>query len=227
MRYYPAFLDLHDKKCLLVGLGGVGRRKLATLLECSPARVLVLDPFLEAPAPELSAMLERPEVQFEKRAFQESDLDDVFLVIAASGDADLNQELAALCKTRGILINVIDQPQRSSFTVPSSLEVGGMTVALSTGGQSPALARKLRRDLQDYLGVRYTAFLTMMGRLRPRVLELGLPTEENTALFRALVNSDLPDAFAQQDAEAVHNILSAALPEALVEQLDEVLNELV
>jgi len=228
MRHYPVFLDLGQARCLLAGLGGVGRRKLATLLECAPAEVLVLDPGLPAPVPEeIATLLTHPAVIFERRVATDADIEGRLLVIAATADRAANARLAAVCRTRNVLCNVVDDPTAGNFLVPATATVGDLTVAISTAGASPALARALRQDLQDYLGLRYESLLTAMARLRPLVLALGQTTERNTETFRGLVESPLAAALANKDRAQAQAILTSLLPDALHPRINEVLHGLV
>lgn len=227
MRRYPVFLDLGGKRCLVVGAGEVGRRKLESLLECGPDEVLVLDPFAAPAQPELAALLAHPAARFEQRAFTENDLNGRFLVIAASGAAKVNARVAALCRTRGILVNSIDAPADGDFIVPASISMGDLQLAISTSGQSPALARRIRQDLQTYLGLRYETFLVIMGRLRPLILAMGKDSRCNTRLFRSLVNSSLPDACSAGDLQAVAGLLQELLPAELHPRIEEILYGLV
>ncbi len=227
MRRYPAFLDLTGKRCLVVGAGDVGRRKLETLLECGPEQVLVLDPYADPAQPELAALLDHPTVRFESRAWEESDLDACFLVVAASGAGDVNEALASACRTRKILVNRIDAPEDGDFIVPASIAMGDLQLAVSTSGQSPALARRIRQDLQAYLGLRYETFLVIMGRLRPLILAMGKDSRCNSRLFRSLVDSSLPDACSAGDGKAVAALLQKLLPEELHPRIEEILYGLV
>lgn len=193
MRHYPAFLDLSDARCLVVGLGAVGRRKLAALAACDPAEVLALDAHADPGHEELGPLIRQPCVRFERRAFATADLDGVRLAFAATSDAEENARIAGLARAAGIPVNVADAPDLGDFIVPASFELSGLTVALSTHGLSPALARKLRKELQEHLGSRYERLLALLGALRPMVLELNLPQGENAALFRAVADSELAE----------------------------------
>jgi len=99
-------------------------------------------------------------------------------------------------------------------------------VAVSTAGHSPALARRIKQDLQEYLGLRYAPFLALMGRLRPLILGLGRPSAENTQLFRALVQSPLAEALQARDMQRARELLLQLLPVELHREIDEVLHEL-
>ncbi len=227
MRRYPAFFDLTGKRCLVVGAGEVGRRKLETLLECGPEQVLVLDPYADPAQPELAALLQNPLARFEARAWEEMDLDGCFLAIAASGAEDVNQALAAACRTRRILVNRIDAPDDGDFIVPASIAMGDLQLAISTSGQSPALARRIRQDLQAYLGLRYETFLVIMGRLRPLILAMGKDSRSNSRMFRSLVDSSLPEVCSAGESKAVAALLQELLPEELHPRIEEILYGLV
>jgi len=134
MRYYPLYVNLRGKRCLVVGAGQVGRRKIATLAACGPDEVLVLD--RDPPAAVVEELAARPEVVFERRGFAPADLDGRFLVIAATDDEALNWAISRECAARGILCNIVDQPEKCSFIVPALPleEAGPMAAALAGHG---------------------------------------------------------------------------------------------
>jgi len=213
MRYYPIYVNLHGKRCLVVGAGQVGRRKIATLAECGAQEILVIDkvPGQEA-CPEL---LDHPAVTFACRDYETADLDGRFLVIASTDDEALNWRISRECAQRSIPCNIVDQPEKCSFIVPALFTQGDLTVAISTGGGSPALARKIRQGLGEFLGTEYGALLLLMSQLRPLVMELGLGTPANSKLFRDQVNSTLLEALSQGDAARAEAILRDLLPASL------------
>lgn len=216
MRYYPLFVNLQGKRCLVVGAGQVGRRKIAGLAEHGAADVLVVDPGLP---PELAEALSRlPAVTLAARPFAAADLDGRFLVIAATDDEAQNWTISRECAARGILCNIVDQPEKCSFIVPAVHTQGELTVAISTGGGSPALARKIRQGLGAFLGGEYGTLLMLMSRLRPLVLELGLGSPANAAIFRRLVDSTLMEALGRGDTAGAEAILRDILPAALTDQ---------
>lgn len=222
MRSYPILLQLADKRCLVVGAGRVGARKIAGLLDGGVAEVLALDP--GEPAPELEALRDRPELRFERRAFVEADLDGRFLVFASTSNPELNARVAALCRERGLLCNVADQPAAGSFVVPASVRRGDLLLTVSTGGHSPALSRAVRRKLETHFGPEYGLLLALLGRIRLLLLDLGAPTDENTTIFRALVASDLLHLLETKDADALRERLAALLPRALHPNIAELLD---
>ncbi len=224
--FYPAFLDLRGRRCLLAGAGGVGRRKLGALLACNPAEVLILDP--APPHADLTRLLAHPAARFLQRGACEADLEGMFLAVLATPDTALNRLLAECCQALGILCNVVDDPGAGSFIVPAHFRVDDLTVAVSTAGLSPALARRIRQDLQEYLGSRYEILLAVLGRLRPLILAQGAATAENTVLFRALADdAALAETLARRDRAGALDILRRLLPPPLHQNLDEVLHGLV
>ncbi len=203
----------------MVGAGSVGRRKIAGLVDREPTEVLVVDP--AGPGGDMDELLSRPEVRFEKRPFRDEDLEGRFLVIASTDNEELNWRISDICRERGILCNIVDQPEKCSFIVPAIIRQGDLTLAVSTGGASPALAKKLKRELEEYIGPHYGSFLMLMARLRPLVIGLDKGTEHNTAVFKRLVASDLMEAVAARDEERARVILAENLPEELAEETAE------
>lgn len=213
MRYYPMFVSLAGRACLVVGAGQVGLRKIETLAECGAASILVVD--TNPPDAALSALLARPGLSFAQRGFADSDLDGIFLAIASTSSPVVNRRISELCSARGVLCNIADQPEACTFIVPALVRRGELTLAVSTGGQSPALAKRIRKDLQEAYGPEYGLFLELMGRLRPLVLALGRDTAANTEIFRALVGSRLLEALKQGDAALARAEVAAHLPQDL------------
>ena len=223
MRYYPLFLDLAEARCLLVGAGRVGRRKAATLLECRPASLLVLDPGMdEAAFREALNGRDCAPLSCEARPFRPSDIEGMSLVFAATPSAEVNTAIASLCRASGVLCNVagpLDDGERGSFIVPAHVEDGPLVLALSTSGGSPALARALKEDLESWLGAGYSRLVRLLEALRPRLLALGLGSDADAEIFRAICTRPLRDelmaALAERDAARTDALLAAVLPAAL------------
>jgi len=163
---YPAFIKLKDRQCLVVGGGKVAARKVQMLLECG-ARVRVVSP---KAAEELAARAAAGEIEWVKRGFQEGDTAGAFLVVGATDERELNACVAQECTKRGILLNVVDKPEFCSFYVPSVLRRGELTVAVSTGGKSPLLARRLRERLEELFPLAFGEFLDYLGTVREEVI---------------------------------------------------------
>ena len=161
-RYYPVFLDIRGRRCVVVGGGRVALRKVKVLLEHG-ARVEVVSPNL---CPELSQLNTTKAVSVLHKKYEPRDLRDAFIVIAATAEADTNQKVADEARQQKILVNVVDSPEHSDFIVPSYLCCGDLTIAVSTAGRSPALARKIRTKLEKDLGEDYASLIVLIEEAR-------------------------------------------------------------
>lgn len=213
MAYYPLFIDAGHIDALVVGCGSVGKRKVHSLCASGARSVLVVDPGLcRAAIDELTAL---GPVQCKAEPFSRQDLTGKNLVYAATASREVNGLVSGLCAERGILCNSADAPREGSFLVPAHFASGDITVAFSTGGQSPALARVLREELEKLLGTRYAVLLQVLGALRPALLQLGLSSERNAEIFRAIARSRLPEMLEQDDQDGALGLLQGLVPEAL------------
>jgi precorrin-2 dehydrogenase/sirohydrochlorin ferrochelatase len=203
MPYYPVFLDLSGKRILVVGGGTVAERKIETLLEFGGS-VSVITRDL---TPVLARHVECERIRHEGREFEESCLKDVFLVIAATDDSLLNQRVSRSARERGILVNVVDQPKDCTFILPATLRRGDLVVAVSTSGKIPALARKVREELEGTFGREYESLLILLGEVRKDILSRGRASEENANVLRRLVDSGLLPAIRREDWEGAAAIL--------------------
>jgi len=225
MQYYPLLMNMTGARCLVVGAGEVGCRKLADLLTSELAEAVVLD--IAAPSAVLTGLLHDARVRFEQRPFEESDVRGKTLVFAATGDHAMNSRVLAACETAGVLCNCADDPERSGFIVPSRICEGRVTVSLSTQGASPALARRMREEMTPRVRNVYAPLAELLARLRPGVLALGWETRRNTELFRHIVHSDLGEALAAGDTRRCTALLQELLPDVLRDRITELLYGLV
>jgi len=168
--YYPIFLDIEGKKCVVVGGGQVALRKVRALLDHG-ARVEVISPDL---CPGLGRMFKQGKVHAVRRDYAEGDLAGAVIVVAATNDNDLNAKVAEEARARGVLINAVDDPQHCDFIVPSHLRHGDVTIAISTGGRSPALARKIRTELEKDLAAKYAPLASLVGGVRSELKRRGI-----------------------------------------------------
>ena len=167
--YYPVFLNLKGRTCLVVGGGEVAARKVSLLVE-SGARVKVVSPRFNNSIKSLGG---QGDIEIEMRPFEPGDLDGVFLAIAATSDKRINHQVAVESERRNILVNVVDTPSEGNFIVPSLIRQGELTIAISTGGKSPALARKLRHDIEKSFAPRYAILLDIASQVRRDLLSKG------------------------------------------------------
>jgi len=165
MRYYPAFLDLARRRCLVVGGGAVAERKVRALLACG-AKVVVVSPVVVRPLAELAR---QGRVEWRRRRFQRGDVRRAFLAVAATDDEAANQAVWREAKRWHHLVNVVDRPALCSFIVPSVFSRGDLAIAVSARGVSPALSRWIRQDMGARYGPWAGRVLERMGRWRRMV----------------------------------------------------------
>jgi glutamyl-tRNA reductase len=169
-RYYPIFLDINGRKCVVVGGGQVALRKVKALLDHGgQVEVISLDL-----CPGLSRMAEQGQVHALRRNYMEGDLAGAVIAVAATDDGQVNAAVHKEAKARGILINSVDDPKHSDFIVPSYLRRGDVTIAISTGGRSPALARKIRTELEKDLANEYAPLAGLIGEVRSALKDRGV-----------------------------------------------------
>jgi precorrin-2 dehydrogenase/sirohydrochlorin ferrochelatase len=125
--------------------------------------------------------------------YDEAHLRDAFLVIGATDDGEINERIARDARAKGIPVNIVDDPALCNFILPSIVERGDLAIAVSTGGRSPALAKKIRREMEDRYGPEYATLLAILGELRRKVIADGRSSGENRELFEAVIASDLLD----------------------------------
>jgi precorrin-2 dehydrogenase/sirohydrochlorin ferrochelatase len=187
MKYYPAFLDLRDRPCLVVGGGQIAERKAIALFDAG-ADLTVVSPEL---TPHLRGLADKGKIAYRNRSFTDHDLTGMFLAVAATDDDAVNRAVAHACRKNGVLVNVVTAPDEGTFIVPSVVERGDLLIAISTCGDSPALARRVREELERTYGPEYGVFLEKMALLRKRLVQ-EVPNEEvRRKVFQALVNADI------------------------------------
>jgi precorrin-2 dehydrogenase / sirohydrochlorin ferrochelatase len=187
MQYYPIFLDIKGRNCLVVGGGDVGTRKVEMLLKCGALVTVVSMDTTET----LTLLSENQRITLLKRAYRSSDLDSRFLVIGATNDEGLNQQLSLDAEKRKLLCNIADRPSACNFVLPAIVQQGDLVLAISTSGKSPAFAKKLRKDLEKQFGKAYAIFLDLMGAIRGRLLLEKHAPEQHKPLFQKIIHSDI------------------------------------
>ena len=181
MSLFPIFLKLEGRKCVVVGAGKVGESKIRSLL-VSKANVDVVAPWA---TPTVTAWDRAEVLRWSAREFHASDLDGVFLVVAATSIKAVNDEVYREAQSRGVLCNVVDVPDRCDFYYPAVVRRGYLQVAISTGGNSPALAQKLRAKFERQLTPRYAGWLDRLGSFRRELFSRPLDPEKRRALLHA------------------------------------------
>lgn len=192
--YYPAFLVLEGRPCVVVGGGKVAQRKTNDLLSAGAA-ITVISPKLTAPLKRLKAS---GKITHKARAFRPMDLDNVFLAVAATDNEEVNLLVA---ERKDLLVNIVDHPELCTFIVPASFRRGPLNVAVSTSGASPALAREIRKDLESRYGSNFGQYLRKLNSLRqratkaitdPAARERFLRSLASTTVFKKLLRGLMP-----------------------------------
>ena len=161
-RYYPAFIDVRDRDCIVIGGGDMGEEKALKLLECG-ARVIVISPSVTNRVKELES---EGRLVWTRRGFRRGDLERAFIAIAATDDDALNREIAREAQERNVLLNVVDVTHLCTFIAPSVARRGEVTVATSTGGASPALARTFREKIEQSRILEYADLAPLLSGAR-------------------------------------------------------------
>lgn len=181
---FPIFVKLKGRRVLVVGAGKVGEQKIAGLLD-TEARVQVVS--LTA-TEQVRAWADEAKIQLEQRAYESSDLDGIFLVIVATSIRALNEQVYQEAQDRGILCNVVDVPDQCDFYYPSVVKRGDLQIAISTSGQSPSLAQRIRQQLENQFGASYADWVAELGEVRREVLRSDLDPERKRDLLQSLAS---------------------------------------
>ncbi|MFW8602189.1 precorrin-2 dehydrogenase/sirohydrochlorin ferrochelatase family protein [Desulfobacterota bacterium M19] len=183
MNYYPVCLNIAGRSCLIIGGGRVAERKAGGLLDCG-AEVCVISPRL---SPGLRLLYEQGVISWRQRGYESDDVRGAFLVMAATDDHEVQDMVVADCGRHNIPLNVADVPDKCNFILPALVRRGSLSIAVSTSGKSPALARELKKRLRAEIGVEFERLNDMMGLLRTEVMGRGLDQEQNEALFKEIL----------------------------------------
>jgi siroheme synthase-like protein len=207
VQYHPVHLDLRGRPCVVVGGGEVARHKVENLLEAG-ARVTVVSPTV---VPALAALAETHEIVHHPRPYRTGDLTGAALAYVAVDDTAVQTAVAAEAGVTGVFVNVVDAPPLCTFIAPAIVRRGPVVVAISTGGASPALARRMREELETRVGAEYGLAATILAKLRPLVRAAHPDATARTRTFARLVDGPLLDALRARDVAGVDAILREAV----------------
>ncbi len=206
--FYIACLRLTGRRCLVVGGGDVGLEKVEGLLACDAAVTLV------APGahPELIQLELEGSIRWERRAYRAEDLEGCLIAIAATSDTDVNIRVFEDAEERAMLVNVVDVPPLCNFILPAIVRTGPLAVAISTAGASPALAKRMKREIGELFGEPYALLAILLNDARGWA-KATLPTyQDRKEFFESVVNGepDPVDLLRAGDAGAVRDLIAAA-----------------
>jgi precorrin-2 dehydrogenase/sirohydrochlorin ferrochelatase len=199
-KLFPMFLKLSARPCLVVGAGAIAESKIASLLEAG-ARVRVVAP--EATS-QIRSWVQSNTVVWHQRPFQPDDLDGMFLVVAATSSTKLHERIFEEASRRRVLCNIVDVPALCDFYYPSVVQRGALQIAISTSGQSPALALRLRKQLEDQFGPEYEEWLAQLGEFRDKLHSTDMDPDERKRLLHADATEDAFEAFLRNRRQSKH-----------------------
>ncbi len=192
----PMFLKVAGRNCLVVGAGAEGESKIASLMQAG-AKIKVV-------APEITGQVETwargKKIELHRRVFRLSDLDGVYLVVAATSSPKTHRIIYREASRRGILCNVADVPPLCDFYFPAVVRRGPLVIAISTSGQSPALAQRLRKQLEIQFGEEYEKWIRQLGKARKKLLAKAMEPHKRKALLHEMASQRAFETFLGKDA---------------------------
>jgi precorrin-2 dehydrogenase/sirohydrochlorin ferrochelatase len=191
MSLFPAFLKLSGRRCLVVGAGPVGEEKIEGLLRAG-AEIRVLAP---RATPRVRALARAGKIRWEPRQFRTSDLRGIFLLVAATSSAKLHEKIYRQARRRAVLCNIVDDPPYCDFYYGAVVQRGSLQIAISTSGRSPALAQRLRKQLEKQFSQEYELWLEELGAAREKLFTEPIDPERRRRLLHRLASQRSLEGF--------------------------------
>lgn len=207
MKYYPVCLRVAGRSCVVIGGGNVAEQRVESLLSAG-ARVTLVAPAL---TPQLSSRTTSGQVAHRARTYTRGDLVGFFLACAATDDPQVQENVTAEARDAGVLLNVVDRPELCDFIMPAVTQRGDLIVATSTSGTSPALARRIRRQLDRTFGPEYAVALRLLGRVRAHLRSARYNPAERRRILTTLAESPLLDHLRAGRRDRVDALLAATV----------------
>jgi precorrin-2 dehydrogenase/sirohydrochlorin ferrochelatase len=197
-KLFPMFLKIAGRPCLVVGAGAVAESKIASLVEAG-AKVRVIAP---TATKRIRLWAEAKTIEWQRRGFQPQDLAGVFLVVAATSSRELHEEIFKEATRRGVLCNIVDVPELCDFYYPAVVQRGALQIAISTSGRSPALAQRLRKELEEQFGPEYEEWMGQLGDARDVQQAGDSDPEERKRLRHEQASEEAFEAFRRKRKES-------------------------
>jgi precorrin-2 dehydrogenase/sirohydrochlorin ferrochelatase len=185
--YYPMFVDLQGKRCLVVGGGEIASRKVQGLLDADALVVVVSPALCEA----LATLAVQGVITYQSRPFRADDVLGCTLVIGATDQLEMNMAVCKAARAHDVWVNIVDTPEACDFIAPAIVRRGPLQIAISTGGHSPTLAKRIRMQLEEAYGPEYGRLLEKLGRERQRIRHLIRDPDLRKAYYERLVDTAL------------------------------------
>ncbi|KPK02904.1 MAG: hypothetical protein AMK71_00745 [Nitrospira bacterium SG8_35_4] len=208
MKYYPAFIDLHEREAVVVGGGNVAERKVRALIRAG-ASVKVISPHLTE---NLTKLKRKGLLKHIRRNYRRGDLRGAFIVIAGTSSVLTNERIAADARN---LVNVIDVPTQGNFIVPSVVSRGKLTIAISTGGASPAVSKAIRKEMEKLYGKEFDRYLRFLETIRKKASAKITDTKTRNAFLKSLASEELLTMLRSKGFLAASRAITASLDRLL------------
>lgn len=203
MDYYPLFLNLKGRPVVVIGGGAVAERKVSTLLQAGAA-VTVISPKL---TPRLTRWGAEQRLTVYRRAYRKGDLNRALLAFAATEKPVVNEKVAREAERKRLLFNRADQSGSEGFIVPALFSKGGMTIAVSSGGKSPAAAKQIRDCLEDCLTAESRQWVEVLSQIKRRLIQKKVPFKTRREILSRLAESELPTFYQRRQTRAAHELI--------------------
>lgn len=187
MPLYPVNLNIRNQLCLVIGGGEVARRKIESLLICEP-KILVISPVV---CQRIAELAQEQRIDLQLRKYQHGDLAGAKLAFAATDSPETQEQVVAEADAAGILVNVVTAPDACSFQVPAMCRQGDLLITVATGGASPALAARIRKECEGRYGQEYSLLLFLMACVRKQVVASSAMQAQHKIIFEKLLESDI------------------------------------
>lgn len=220
-RVYPLCLNIAGRLCVIVGGGGVAERKVRGVLAAS-AHVRVVSPAI---TPALSLLAEQQRIEWRRKTYSVSDLDDAFLVFAATDNVAVQKAIHRDAQAARVLVNVADAPALCDFQVPATIRRGDLTLGVATNGKSPAVAALVRKRLEREFGGEYALLTRLAGVLREQILTEGRSSDETKILFQKILHDDIVDWLRARRWDAIRQHLEGVLGRPVGDEVEMLIRE--
>ena len=218
---YPISLQLEGKLCVVVGGGVVAARKVRGLVAAG-GRIRIVSPVL---GEQLRACTQEETFEWRQKKFESADLDDAFLVFAATDNPDVQADIVAAAHGRGLMVNVADGPELCDFQVPAVVRRGDLSISIATGGKTPAVAALVRRQLEEVVGEEYALLTELVGVIRQDITSLAISDGEKKILFQKILQEDIVTWLRERQWHKVQERLEAVIGRPLGRDLEVLIKE--
>ncbi|MEA3468841.1 MAG: bifunctional precorrin-2 dehydrogenase/sirohydrochlorin ferrochelatase [Thermodesulfobacteriota bacterium] len=211
MLLYPVNLAISGRLCLVIGGGEVASRKVESLLPCG-AVIRIISPEIDE---RLAELAKAGLLEWQQREYLHGDLQGANLVFAATDNREIQNQIVTEANESGIVVNVVDMPEACTFQVPASFRRGELLITVATGGGSPALAARIRKNLESFYGPEYGLLVGLMAELRKEIVGRNDAQVEHKKLFARVLDSDILDCIREQKWETIEVLLRDILPSTI------------